>query len=850
MAWDSIMAVSSLFQQNLHKQKDFRTREISHQLIQKVGVFIQNYKNNNKKANHGCFLDYVAEILRGTNTDITIKWFPSYNCALIARKNRGCTQVTVRNLFLLGLSSPHLQFQHKWTTEAVQTNVFSSFDVVPIKPVNDTELEKFMSFCEKEFESLYYQDTKQRLGRHKKMSPAFIELVLEGAHRRLVAKEDDLIRDLKGGWSDVLHHTGGEWPLLSAVIEYIAACSPYSYDSSAHFDHQHFVVQLQVDLLMNAKNETLSKVKDLNVKNDDVSECVNRLVIMMTCIARKAVDELAGIRGIEDIEQLLGQCRAELETQVHERFKAHAQNFLLENNIRTDRYFYIDIISERKSSKVKNFENIRDRARSNISLFPIANPTSNALSQVLELVRNWNQYQLTESFMQISMVLNTLENIFFELALCLESENFGGCIFTLESLVNEYRQWNRKFLEHSKRSGASKNATNSGLIVELLSNELLIMWIGFALVHSTLKKTVPLLQNYGIPLNWEDVSLLVVSKKSALTAAVQLAVYLRKNTKNGNEVFSLQNQNSLFDFALRYGCQSQDLLRIWDNEERAANQRENRHWQKILAKQKEVAELKRQLNDLQQQETNLKPLTICWNSVKHGIHPALKNIQTRISELQSSLQEAKLPPPPVFQPLPRDKNLGLIFLFFLHMPPNLKLLARMAISAKQGLIPNSSFCQHTALDVAEINRINDSLKVNSSFWTSLANYYDSHLPSKASSNEVLHLFSQYSPAKPNHVGPRNVMDYTSPSQGVWHPDQLKSIILWSGGGFNLDERSIGHFNPFVRLSELSISEYFTEKVDEKIQFTLTQYDNHTPATRSNEAIAKQKNKPDCMNKFQ
>ena len=167
------MAVSSLFQQNLHKQKDFRTRDISHQLIQKVGVFIQNYKNNNKKANHGCFLDDIAEILTGTNADLTIKWFPSYNCALIARKNRGCTQVTMRNLFLLGLSSPDMQLQHRWTSKAVQTNVFSSFNVVPVKPVDDMDFENFISYCEMEFQSLYYQDTKQRLGRHKKMSPCF-----------------------------------------------------------------------------------------------------------------------------------------------------------------------------------------------------------------------------------------------------------------------------------------------------------------------------------------------------------------------------------------------------------------------------------------------------------------------------------------------------------------------------------------------------------------------------------------------------------------------------------------------------------------------------------------------------
>ena len=123
-------------------------------------------------------------------------------------------------------------------------------------------------------------------------------------------------------------------------------------------------------------------------------------------------------------------------------------------------------------------------------------------------------------------------------------------------------------------------------------------------------------------------------------------MYLRKNTKNGNEVFSLQNQNSLFDFALRFGCQSHHLLSIWDKEKRAASGRENEQWRIILAKQKEVAELERQLNDFQQQEKNLNFSS--GSFVKYGTSPALGNVQSRISQVQSSLQTAEKTPPPVF----------------------------------------------------------------------------------------------------------------------------------------------------------------------------------------------------------
>ena len=64
---------------------------------------------------------------------------------------------------------------------------------------------------------------------------------------------------------------------------------------------------------------------------------------------------------------------------------------------------------------------------------------------------------------------------------------------------------------------------------------------------------------------------------------------------------------------------------------------------------------------------------------------------------KKSLVREKKPPDLVLQPLPRDKQLALPILFFLHMPADLKLLARMAISAQQILCPVETFRKGSAL---------------------------------------------------------------------------------------------------------------------------------------------------------
>ena len=89
----------------------------------------------------------------------------------------------------------------------------------------------------------------------------------------------------------------------------------------------------------------------------------------------------------------------------------------------------------------------------------------------------------------------------------------------------------------------------------------------------------------------------------------------------------------------------------------------------------------------------------------------------------------------------------------------------------------------------------------------------------------------------------------SPNQGVWHPDLMQPTIFWNGGAFCLDT-SFGFINPSIEINQRPLVEYFTEQVDNSIQFALTQYGNLTEATRSNQAIANQKTMPKCFKKAQ
>ena len=89
----------------------------------------------------------------------------------------------------------------------------------------------------------------------------------------------------------------------------------------------------------------------------------------------------------------------------------------------------------------------------------------------------------------------------------------------------------------------------------------------------------------------------------------------------------------------------------------------------------------------------------------------------------------------------------------------------------------------------------------------------------------------------------NVDAYTSPSDGVWHPDQLALRLSWSGSGHAADSPA-GWLDPFASLPSRLVVEGFTEQLPSSaaaLQWAMPQYGSGaaTAADRGNLALARQ-----------
>ena len=313
---------------------------------------------------------------------------------------------------------------------------------------------------------------------------------------------------------------------------------------------------------------------------------------MIECISRKAVDEISGVHPIDDVEQLVRRCREQLDSLVRKRFQDRAKEFQLPNGSLTLKRWSVSIAKEEKELKPEAKDDTWKLAQSNLGTFPVVKKAvsfqATDAKAVLDFIYTLGRYEVNETrdTLLICLIRSTIERFLFEMSLNLKEPKFTVCESSIECLVNKYRECNRKYLAHFNKS--------SGLVVELISNELLVMWIGFALVHKSLARREPLLRKYGIPLDWQHLSVLVLSDKDAQTAVIELSVYFRNNTKRESEIFNLSgDQQATFEFALEYAQQSEELLRIWEEEHEAAEKRECEQWIKICAKKDQVLKMQK-----------------------------------------------------------------------------------------------------------------------------------------------------------------------------------------------------------------------------------------------------------------
>jgi hypothetical protein len=218
-----------------------------------------------------------------------------------------------------------------------------------------------------------------------------------------------------------------------------------------------------------------------------------------------------------------------------------------------------------------------------------------------------------------------------------------------------------------------------------------------------------------------------------------------------------------------------------------------------------------------------------------------------INDTQRDIHAVDQPPPQVLQPLPMQENRALPVLFFLQMPETLRVFSRLSFTVQQMLLPRAPLllADGQSVDVASVNA---QVKVNS-FETGWVDYYMRRSTDRA--HQAVHTNVRLGALEKvsQNINKSTVRYFSTPSDGVWHPDSLTPRLFWNGGDFPLDSHAIGYFNPFAPLSTALQIATFTEplkRAHTDLQWAVHQSGSEALSSRGNVAEATQGACPDWL----
>ncbi|KAG2488307.1 hypothetical protein HYH03_013157 [Edaphochlamys debaryana] len=506
----------------------------------------------------------------------------------------------------------------------------------------------------------------------------------------------------------------------------------------------------------------------------------------------------------------------------------------------------------------------RQRATRNLGSVPLL-PRGSSFTAILSHLRDKPQWRGPTGDVQYQLVLRSVERELFSRAAAGFDKAAAALseaeVAALEAVVDTYRMKLQRFL--ATPAAAAAAAAGGVLRAELLSRELLVVWVAYCLVHSAAGRQYSTLRQYGVALSYKDLRHLVLSDKAAVDAALAVAAYLRRWTSPGKELFSLRDEGAAtFDLARALVPKLSRLTKLLAEEQERAAARRAQHWEEVQRKQKEAQRLREELRRLETEGASLKlrrdelrsaeaqrgravkSRTSGWTLNSPELSKAEQDV-TQNSAFQkrteAQLQETLKAPLAVIQPLPADPDRARVWIFFLHMPTLLRSLARTSFLAQQVLLPRPLSAK--ILSAVTVGGLQ----------TSLASHYNSHRRTAPEGSEgAVKLRSPDLPPAARDVGPRSVDECQSPSDGVWHPDTLKPRMAWCGSGAEADIGlgASGCFNPFAPVPASAVELFYTATLP--AEAAALQRALHTPespsAERGNWALARQDLRPDWLSK--
>jgi hypothetical protein len=515
------------------------------------------------------------------------------------------------------------------------------------------------------------------------------------------------------------------------------------------------------------------------------------------------------------------------------------------------------------------------RAWQNLALLPSLAPTAS-----FERVLSWvhSPFLVKSKSLDARLILFHIERVVFQ-----RSDDFESLTVTevpfLEKLVDEYRV----VVDKVKQSSAGAHRC------ELQSQEVLVTWVAYCLIHNLSQTSHSVLRKFGVALNAHDVRHLVLAEKRAIDVMLRVHAYLVKHTLASREVFSLRCEALTYIFAEQISRGDENICRIWQEEQNDAARRVEAHWAEVRRKQQLAAKLRIEIQECRSQLSSFQSelnIVVGWmrklNEARQRLQEAstsrtryaatglLSNAQQAVDAarpeatvradvtnttrtLQSkeqALADAEKPPPSVYQPLPEADSLAYQALFFLYMPPMLRSLSRMSFLAQQMLVPWPLVVQGR-WDIKALCEVPN-------FQTSWAEYYTSkqlhnqtyHTPAteRVGTDGSVLMLSRGTIPQELQISGSHVDRLTQPSCGVWHPDKLGFGMAWKTTGLKIGEGSL--LDPFALVPDHHTVDYFTARLpasEEKFSWCL-QMPTDISLERGNSAIALQCDRPDWLTK--
>ncbi len=790
-------------------------------------------------------------------------FFERYGCAVISISSLGLDQVMTSHLHLLGLDCWTFQTHSNEHSESSFASYASNCSPLYMGRIATASLSDLIADLKDRLSQAEVRTGDQRNATSNKQghqkTPAFIACIVQDAltHPRssLANKIAEPQSKPRGGFTDVGLHTGGQkrntaWPLARSVAHYVFQQLPRlgaKHDIDVLFRQTVLLFKLWlIKLWLKSIDSSFSYLQ------------IDILMNLLECIVCDAVPLADNGHDVSEIENKLRKLRLRAEQLRDRLIASDVAKWSLPTgleNLNLFSFTHIVLPPAESSAKAPPHDAIRANELKNSGWLSLlldgssASASSITLSKILQWV---NQFQLvTSSQSAIQLVLSTIETCFFERAISFlvdSSTATTQCevpafeFLQLEKVVEKYRG----FVD---ACCATPDAWGGRMSVEIRSKETLVVWIAYCLVDKASASLFNELRSFSVSISHLDLRHLVLADKRACDSLRAVSTYLCSRTAPSQPpVFSLRSEDSSFVFALQAAVLDEQILRVLKEETASAATRLDSHWQQVQQAKVRLAELRMQLADLRKKEdeSNLAYDRCSYNS---ALLLALRNnaLSQRVSK-EEEVKRASSAPLPLVQPLPSDRAKALCVLFFLFMPPILRVLARFSFMAQQMLVPRPAAQQKK--DVLEhLEKL--KLPEFAALW---ASHFNSS-PSSRYSNIAQDGSVMLGSLAPIPKFERKQLDLIRlQSDCVYYPDNFTLELGWRGGSFASDALFGGSmFNPFAVSRDISLRFYTpqlaTPHMSPSLQWALEQHDsNEVAATRGNESLARQFEKPQWLSK--